>query len=292
MIRIAHVLCPVDFSEISRRALDHAAALAQWYEARLTVLNVFPVMPVMDVPPLVLDDKTRQEITGALQRFTAVVPSSVPLDLCVEQAVDSIHEAIQQQASSRGVDLLVMGSHGRSGFKRLLLGSVTERVIRHAPCPTMIVPAHAHDVAPEGPVRYRRILCPVDFSEHSVRAVEYAVNLAEEADAELHLLHVLMLSTELTELESSFEDLREQIETDRLRRLNALIPADAGTYCTIHTALRQGIVHREILAAAAEYPVDLIVMGAQGRGALDSAIFGSNTARVARGACCPVLVVH
>src|SRR5678816_61520 len=162
MIRIAHVLCPVDFSEISRRALDHASALAQWYEATLTVLNVFPVMPVMDVPPLVLDDKGRHEITSHLQRFTAVVPSSVPLDLRVEHA-DSIHEAIQQQASSRGVDLLVMGSHGRSGFKRLLLGSVTERVIRHASCPTMIVPARAHDVVPDGPVRYRRILCPVDF---------------------------------------------------------------------------------------------------------------------------------
>ena len=213
MIRIAHVLCPVDFSEISRRALDHAAALAQWYEARLTVLNVFPVMPVMDVPPLVLDDKTRQEITGALQRFTAVVPSSVSLDLRVEQA-DSIHEAIQQQASSRGVDLLVMGSHGRSGFKRLLLGSVTERVIRHATCPTMIVPARAHDVVPDGPVRYRRILCPVDFSEHSIRAVEYAMNLAEEADAELRLLHVLMLSTELTELEVV---LRRPARTDRDR---------------------------------------------------------------------------
>jgi nucleotide-binding universal stress UspA family protein len=291
MIRIAHVLCPVDFSEISRRALDHAAALAQWYEARLTVLNVFPVMPVMDVPPLVLDDKTRQEITDQLKRFTAVVPPSIPLDLRVEQAADSIHEAIQQQASSDSVDLLVIGSHGRSGFKRLLLGSVTERVIRHAPCPTMIVPARAHDVVPEGPVRYRRILCPVDFSENSIRAVEYAVNLAEEADAELHLLHVLMLSSELKELESSFEELREQIETDRLRRLSALIPADAATYCTIHTALRQGSIHREILAAAAEEPADLIVMGAHGSGALD-AIFGSNTARVARSACCPVLVVR
>lgn len=292
MIRIAHVLCPVDFSDISRRALDHAAALAHWYDARLTVLNVFPVMPVMDVPPLVLDDKTRDELTGKLRRFTAAIPPTVPLDLRVEQA-DSIHEAIRDEASSRSADLLVMGSHGRLGFKRLLLGSVAERVIRHAPCPAMIVPAHAHDVVPEGPVRYRSILCPVDFSEHSIRAVEYAVNLAEEADAELRLLHVLLpLSAELQELEASFADLRSQIESDRLRRLNELIPADADTYCTVRTALRHGAVHREILAAAAAEPADLIVMGALGRGALDAAIFGSNTARVARAACCPVLVVH
>lgn len=291
MIRIAHVLCPVDFSEISRRALDHAAALAQWYEARLTVLNLFPIMPVMDVPPLVLDDKTRNELTGELRRFTELVPAGVPLELRVEHA-ESIHEAIREQAVASGVDLLVIGSHGRSGFKRLLLGSVAERVIRHAPCPTMIVPARAHDVAPEGPVRYRTILCPVDFSEHSLRAVEYAVNLAEEADADLRLLHVLTLPAELKELESSFEELRLQIEGDRLRRLGELIPTDATLYCTVHTALRQGTVHREILAAAAEQPADLIVMGAQGRGALDAAIFGSNTARVARAACCPVLVVQ
>jgi nucleotide-binding universal stress UspA family protein len=291
MIRIDHVLCPVDFSDTSRRALDHAAAVAKWYEARLTVLNVFPVMPVMDVPPLVLDDKTRDEITGKLRRFTAVVPASIPLELKVEQA-DSIHEAIREQASSRGADLLVIGSHGRSGFKRLLLGSVAERVIRHAPCPTMVVPARAHDVAPEGPIRYRTILCPVDFSEHSIRAIEYAVNLAEESDAVLRVLHVLPpLSDDLHELEASFADLRSQIEGDRLRRLSELIPADAATYCTVHTALRQGAVHREILAAAAEHPADLIVMGGLGRGALDAAIFGSNTARVVRAACCPVLVI-
>jgi nucleotide-binding universal stress UspA family protein len=156
----------------------------------------------------------------------------------------------------------------------------------------MIVPARAHDVVPEGPIRFRTILCPVDFSEHSIRAVEYAVNLAEEANAQLCLLHVVTLSPELHELVSTFEDVRSQVESDRLRRLNDLIPADTSTYCIVQTALREGVVHREILAAAAEQPADLIVMGAQGRGALEAAIFGSNTARVARAALCPVLVVY
>ncbi len=291
MIRISHVLCPVDFSEMSRRALDYAAAFADWYAARLTVLNVFPVMPVMDVPPLVLDDKLRAELTGELRRFTAGVPAKVPLELVVEQA-ELIHDAIQHRVSSSDVDLLVMGSHGRSGFKRILLGSVTERVIRQAPCPTLVVPTGAHDVVPEGPIRLRTILCPVDFSEHSLRAVEYAVNLAEETDAQLQLLHVVTLPPEISELEASFEHLREKVEADRLRRLNDLIPADAATYCTIQAALRQGSAHREIVKAATEQPSDLIVMGAHGRTAIDAAIFGSNTARVMRAACCPVLVVY
>jgi nucleotide-binding universal stress UspA family protein len=291
MIRISHVLCPVDFSDVSLRALHHAAALARWYEARLTVLHMVPLMPVMDVPPLVLDEKSREEFKEQLRLFTAPVPSDVTLDVRVEQA-DSTHEAIQRFASSHGVDLLVMGSHGRSGVTRVLLGSVAERVIRQAPCPTMIVPAAAHDVVPEGPVRFRNILCPVDFSDHSLLAAEYAVNLAEEADAQLRLLHVVSMPPGLDELELTLKDVRAQIEGDRQRRLDDLIPAEAPSYCSVQTAVRTGAVHREILAAADEQRSDLIVLGAHGRGAFDAAFFGSNAERVARAANCPVLVVR
>jgi nucleotide-binding universal stress UspA family protein len=156
----------------------------------------------------------------------------------------------------------------------------------------MIVPACAHDRVAEGPVQFRTILCPVDFSENSLLAAEYAVNLAEEADAELRLLHVVWMPSELDELASSFHEVRGQIETDRLRRLDGLVPADASTYCVVQTAVRTGIVHQEILAAADEQPCDLLVMGAHGRGSLDSTIFGSNAARVVRAAKCPVLVVR
>jgi nucleotide-binding universal stress UspA family protein len=291
MIRISHVLCPVDFSDISLRALHYASALAGWYEARLTVLHMFPLIPVMDVPPPVLDDETRAGIIEELRRWTACVPREVALDLRVERC-EAIHEAIQTFAARAGVDLLVMGSHGRSGFKRVLLGSVAERVIRQAPCPTMVVPARVHDVVADAPVRFRTILCPVDFSEHSLLAAEYALNLAEETDAQLRLLHVISMPPGLDELELTLEGARAQIEAERLRRLEHLIPAEAPSYCSVQTALRTGTVHQEILAAAAEQPSDLIVMGAHGRGAVDAAIFGSNAARVARAASCPVLVVR
>jgi nucleotide-binding universal stress UspA family protein len=281
----------VDFSDISRRALHHAAALARWYEARLTVLHMVPVAPVMDVPPLVLDEKSREDFTQQLRSFAAPVPPDVTMDVRVEQAA-STHEAIQSFASCEGADLLVMGSHGRSGFKRILLGSVAERVLRQAPCPTMVVPPRAHDIVAEGPVRFRNILCPIDFSAHSLLAAEYAMNLAQEADARLRLLHVVSMPPGLDELELTLRDVRAQVETDRLRRLEDLIPAEAPSYCSVQTAVRTGAVHREILAAADEQPSDLIVLGAHGRGALDAAFFGSNAERVARAATCPVLVVR
>jgi nucleotide-binding universal stress UspA family protein len=291
MIRISHVLCPVDLSDTSLRALHYASAIAGWYEAKLTALHMVPLMPVMDLPPPVLDEERRAELLEQLQRFTACVPRDVRLALRVEKC-ESVHEAIQTFASSEGVDLLVMGSHGRSGFKRILLGSVAERVIRQAPCPTMIVSARAHDVVADAPVRFRTILCPVDFSDNSLLAAEYAVNLAEETDAQLRLLHVLSMPPGLEELELTLANVRAQVEGDRLRRLEQLIPAEAPSYCTVQSAVRSGAVHQQILAAADEQPSDLIVLGAHGRGAVDAAFFGSNAARVARGANCPVLVVR
>jgi universal stress protein A len=156
----------------------------------------------------------------------------------------------------------------------------------------MIVPSRAHDIVAEGPVRFRTILCPVDFSENSLLAAEYAMTLAEETDAQLRLLHVVSMPPGLEELELSLAHVRAQVEVDRLRRLEDLIPAEALSYCTVQSAVRTGAVHREILAAADEQPSDLIVLGAHGRGAVDAAFFGSNAARVARGANCPVLVVR
>jgi len=291
MIRISHVLCPVDFSDLSLRALHYASALAGWYEAKLTALYMFPLIPVMDVPPPVLDDQTRDRLLEDLRRVTACVPREVPLELRVEKC-DSVHEAIQEYAACAGVDLLVMGSHGRSGFTRVLLGSVAERVIRQAPCPTMIVPARVPDVVADGPVRFRTILCPVDFSDNSLLAAEYAMNLAEETDAQLRLLHVISMPPGLDELELTLQDVRAQVEADRLQRLEHLIPAEAPSYCTVQSAVRTGAVHQEILAAAGEQPSDVIVLGAHGRGAVDAAFFGSNAARVARAANCPVLVVR
>jgi nucleotide-binding universal stress UspA family protein len=192
-------------------------------------------------------------------------------------------------------DFLVVGSHGRSGFERLLLGSVTERLLRKAPCPTMVVPRLASDRPANTPVQFRKVLCSVDFSEGSLRALEYAVTLAEEGDAQLTVLHVIEVPPELREnpLAEGFDvdRVRAEAEARSLQHLRELIPQDARTYSTVETDVREGAAYWEILKVAAERSVDLIVMGVQGRGALDLLLFGSNTARVSRTATCPVLIV-
>ena len=294
MIRIAHVLCPIDVSEFSRRALDHAAAIAKWYGARLTVLYVLPVRPVAELPPTVISEVDLQPARSDIEEFVGQVPREIRLETRVEEA-SSVHEEILRQAGAIGADLLVLGSHGRSGFERLLLGSVTERVVHKALCPTMVVPRRAPDKDPDDPVQFRRIFCPVDFSETSNRALAYAMSLAEETAAHLTLVNVIEVPPELRQ--HSFAEgidvdrIRAAAEAECLRRLRQLIPDEARKRCTVETVVREGAAYREILKLAAEGHADLIVMGVHGRGAIDLLGFGSNTARVTRAAECPVLIV-
>jgi nucleotide-binding universal stress UspA family protein len=294
MISIAHVLCPVDFSEISHHALAHAAAIAQWYEARLTILYVFPNLPAVDVPPLVLDDSDRERLMTQMRQVAAGVPSSVVVDFRVQEA-GFVHEEIVAQIDATRADLLVLGTHGRSGFQRLFLGSVSEKVIRKVTCPTLIVPPRAPD-AVDASVQFRRILCPIDFSESSLDALAYAINLAEEADARLTLLHVVelprVLSEEPTAVDVDIPRLHGSAAAEAFRRLHGLIPEQASTYCTVETAVVEGRAYREILRHASEGRSDLIVMGVHGRGVLDLLVFGSTTHHVIRVSTCPVLIVR
>ena len=295
MIRIARILCPVDFSESSQHALDHAAAIANWYEASLTLLYVFPVLPAMDLPPLVLEDSDRDRLLVAMRKMVDRVPTRVRPEYLVQQA-DYIHDEIVAQASAIPADLLVLGTHGRSGFQRLFLGSVTEKVIRKATCPTLVVPPRAPEIATEGPVQFRRILCPVDFSESALNAVAYAINMAEEADARLTLLHVVELRHSSSQEPMAFEvdtaRMRERMVAEARRRLHELVPEQARAYCTVETCVIEGAAHRVIVRYATEQRCDVVVMGVHGRGALDRMLFGSTTHQVIRAAACPVLIVR
>ncbi len=294
MTRITHVLCPVDFSGISEHAVDHAAAIAHWYEARLTLLHVFASLPTLDLPPLVLEEADRERRLAAMRAMAWRVPPAVPVDFRVAQA-EYVHDGILDQLAATQADLLVVGTHGRGGFQRVFLGSVTEKVIRKAACPTLVVPPRAVDVSPDAPVQFRRILCAIDFSDSSLAAVSYALNLAEESDARLTLLHVIETPPELREtplVDVDIDRVHAAAEAEARTRLRGLVPDGARDYCTVQTAAVEGRAYRRVLEQAAAEDADLIVMGIRGRGALDLLVFGSTTHHVIRAAACPVLVVH
>jgi nucleotide-binding universal stress UspA family protein len=308
MIEIQRILCPIDFSEYSRHAVDHAVALARQYESTVTVLHVFPTMPVAayapgmpGFDPIVLTPELRDQLIADMKGFieTESAPGVPMLPLIREG--DPVSE-ILSQATDMKADLLVMGTHGRSGFERLLLGSVTEKILRKASCPVLTVPSRHPDAVPATPVLFKRILCPVDFSDCSLEALKYALSLAQEADAHLTVLHVIGDELEVTpdaygailmnDLES-LADFRKRHEDDARRRLKEAVPESVAEYCSVETVVSRGVKpSREILRIAAEQRTDLIVVGVQGRGAANLVFFGSTTNQVVREATCPVLTVR
>jgi nucleotide-binding universal stress UspA family protein len=302
MLAIDRILCPVDFSECSERALDYATATTRWYGSTLTVLHVYQDLLVADMIPSLSDPPAAQieiratqhaRIDDAIARLAQrASDAGVAVEVLVEDARD-VHRAILEQARRGRADLIVMGSHGRSGFERLLLGSITEKIVRKAESPVLIVPPAAEHPVPAGDAGFDSILCAVDFSEGSRAALAYALSLAEEADADLTLLHVLEVPPEIQEPASDVpldvDAVRAAAEARRLVELRAMVPDSAREYCHVHTAVAEGHAYREILRFAREHRSDLIVMGVQGRGAVDRLVFGSNTSQVIRSAPCPVL---
>ena len=292
MIDINNIVCPVDFSPCAAHALEHAVAMARWYQAKLTLLYVFPNLPAIDLPPLALSDRDRERLSCELREF-AHRARGIDLDLQVREASD-VHVEINTLATQRSADLLVLGSHGRSGLNRLFLGSVTERVIRTPPCTTMVVPEAAPGHDPDEPERFARILCAVDFSDASTRALNYATALAEEADARLIVMHAIVIPPEWREhslpAHVNVDQVRAAAEAAALRQLRAMIPEDARTYCTVETAVEEGAADKQILSLARDRQADLIVMGSHGRGMLSALLSGSTTVRVVRGSTCPVIV--
>jgi len=301
MIDLHRILCPVDFSEPSRRALQHASAFAGWYGSALTALYVNPTLPIEaggDVGTFavgttaVLEARATaviQDLRGFVNR--AAEDRTVDVEL---QEGPGIAEVIVARASSLPADLIVMGTHGRTGITRLLVGSVAERVLRTAPCPVMVVPPH--DVVPTETVSFKHIVCAIDFSNSSVAALQWALSLALETDAHLWLLHTIEVPPELRAptvvTDEEVDELNRSERADAINRLRSLIPPGAPAFCSIETATATGEAAHAILRFAAEHTADLIVMGAQGHGAIDRLIFGSKTRDVIGGATCPVLTVR
>ena len=302
MIEIRRILCPVDFSECSRRAVDHAMAIARWYGSSVTAVHVFPLPQVAASPsgpilmdPILLTAAARDQLMADMKRLLDVerAPGIVTDVVLREGAAAS---EILEQAATMKADLVVMGTHGRSGVDRLLLGSVTEKVLRKVRCPVLTVPQGLADAVPAAPVLFKRIVCPVDFSDSSMRALDYAKSLAREADAQLTVLHVVSPELEIPfdypvgDTSPTLAEFQKWREQDAQQRLDAATQYEAAY--TQEPLLTRGKPWKEILRVTEERQADLIVMGVQGRGVADLLFFGSTAQHVVRAATCPVLTLR
>lgn len=299
-----HILCPFDFSAVSAQALSQASILAQRTGARLTVLHVFlSVMPptavdsideaaLQAIEPTALDELHSKLVSACEAR----VHPDVDRDLVVVGGAPV--PVVLDYAAVNAVDLIVMGTHGTSGFQHLLLGSVTEKVLRKAACPVLTVPPRAGD----GPVAaFRHAVCAVDFSDSSRQAARSAAAMVEGAGAKVTLLHVLewpwheppvpgMEGVPAAQVAALLEYRRylESSASDGLKALGSTLGGSAETVALV----RFGKPYIELLDAAREVGADLIVLGVQGRGAVDIGFFGSTANQVVRRASCPVLTVR
>jgi nucleotide-binding universal stress UspA family protein len=295
MLEIRRILCPVDLSDVSRHTVDHAVLVARRYDATITALHVCNPLAVSSadftlagiaVPPALTDE----DVKGVRERVLACFASAGPLD--VEVVVESGPPAnrILTRAGALPADLIVIGTHGAGGFEHLVLGSVAEKVLRKAACPVLTVPHHARTTSR---MPFKRLLCPVDFSESSLAALEFAFSLAQEGDAELTILHVFDAGEEsLTDRPINVPEYHRQLEHDLTVKLDALVPDSVRSWCRPLTRTAHGKAYREILGIATEENCDLIVMGVHGRNALDLMLFGSTTNQVVRRATCPVLTLR
>ena len=299
MVTFTKILYPTDLSEASRPALDFAVTVARWYGARLTVLHAVPPFEPVVVPTGLTDASnpvvyppSMDAVRDAMREF---VPEDVPAGIDVDFVADAgdPSRVVVDHAVSAASDLIVIGTHGRSGFDRLLGGSVADKILRRAPCPVLTIPPHARAA---GTRVFGRILCAVDFSPSSQQALGFALALASQAHGTVTVMTALeWLAEEEPRTTAHFDvgEYRRHMVEDARARLGELVrSAQPDTPARADDVVTLGRAHREVLRLAAERGCDLIVMGAQGRGGVSLALFGSTTQQVVRRAECPVLVVH
>jgi len=281
LVSIKQILFATDFSRASARALPYALAIAEKYGATLYSTHVAP-------EPIGLPAAARE----GLQSLGVIHHKDDRKSLAQleSQLHGTRHEILSREgdvwtemskiADDKEIDLIVVGTHGRSGASKLLMGSVAETIFRHAPCPVLTVGPETSG-EPNSIADLHEILFPTDFSAESLAALPYAISLAQQDDARLYLLYVGGRS--------------QRGETLLESQLRNLVPPDARLFCEPKVYVETGPPAERILELAEELGTDLIVLGVKSTPLVfeASAHLPQATAyKVVSQATCPVLTVR
>jgi len=296
-VQFKSILCATDFSDFSNHTVNYGVALAQEFGARLVVCHVIDLSSVaiygeFQLDPVGQQNRIIEDAEEQLEALTGNQPVEWEPLITVGKPADEILRAVGE----KDIDLVISATRGRSGLKRLILGSVTERLMLTLPCPLLVLrsPEHEFVSAPDQRFRLKKILVGCDFSPDSGQALSHALSLAQEFEAELHLANVIetpaqpnLLKAETSATQAIQEDYRNILS----QKLKEMVPEDARNWCTPQTSILEGQPYEELAEYAESNDIDMIVMGIRGHGLVKTLFLGSTTDRVVRRSPCPVLSV-
>ncbi len=289
---IERILFPTDFSETAEMAKTHAAALARSLGAEIVVLHVRTIF--RDDPQLLA-----RHLNGNGKPNPESRPEPEPLPVKLAKDLKVRHlvmrdispaEAILRCAETEKAGLVVMGTHGRTGLKHFMLGSVAEEVVREAGCPVITVGPNSKLTG-----RYRRVLAGFDFSDHSRAAVRVAAVMARHLNARLGVLFVLQ-----QELHPAYEVYFESATVSAIPAIEKQVREGLGPICEdagltrfdVTVTMGAGKTAREIGGFVQDSRADLLVLGTHGLSGLSRLLLGSTSEQVMRIAGCPVMTVR
>ncbi len=285
-VGIHNVLIATDFSHCSNQALNLGLELARGYRANAYVVFVIPGDEFMVAGPeayAAAKDAGRRdllELKAELRKTNRYIEGE---DYRLFMLEGDVAQAILDFAHQKEIDMVVVGSHGRSGLGRVLMGSVAERIFRQSPNPVLVVGPHVNRSARAGPPK--TILVPVDFTPVSEQAARYAVAMVKEHNATLTMLHVIERWPTQAQADRArvMQALREKVE-------NLISEEAKGLQCSFR--IEVGRLVETVLYTASEIEADLLVMGVRPRTALLNRLMWPHAYEIVRLAACPVLTVR
>ncbi len=289
LVSFRNVLFLTDFSEPSEAALPFAMSIARAYGSKTFVLHVLQPNPMLYSTPdsVALLQAAQEDAAKAGMERLAAHLTGLPHEEILEWGA-GVWESVEQALKSSAIDLIVVGTHGRTGAEKLLLGSVAEDIFRRSPVPVLTVGPTVRKGVHSG-ARFHSVLFATDFSSHSLAALPYALSLAQENQARLTLLHVLAQNGICN------STLNQTPMDAALSKLKELVPEGTDNWCQPEALVETGDPSSRISEMAKQQRADLIVLGV--RSVTQPAGAGNHLGRaiahrVVVHAPCPVLTVR
>ena len=296
-VQFKKILCATDFSDFSNHTVSYGVALAKEFEAGLIICHVIDLSSVaiygeFQLDPIGQQNRIMEDANAQLEELTGDQPVAWEPLITVGKPADEISRAVEE----KGIDLVITATRGRSGFKRLILGSITERLMRTLTCPLLVVhiPEREFANSPQPEIELKKILVGCDFSQDSGQAFDHGLSLAQEFQAELHLAHVIEPPFQpnlLAETITVTGEVPQNQQNFLIQKLKDMVPEDAANWCTPQISILEGQPYEELVKYADTRDIDIIVLGVRGHGLVKTLFLGSTTDRVIRNSPCPVLSV-